>query len=95
MICGSLLEEISSGVGGESLAWDIIIPKLDYESQRKMALQNKRLSDIVNMNAESDLRRFQRHIREDKYMWVYCIWYTVYRAKTKKKITILNEYELK
>ena len=56
------------GIGGDHPAWDIIIPKLDYESQKKMSQQNQRLADIVKINAESDLRKFKRHIREDKYM---------------------------
>ena len=56
------------GVGGDHPAWDIIIQKLDYKNQIKMSHQNQRLADIVKMNAESDLRKFRRHIREDKYM---------------------------
>ena len=56
------------GVGGDHPAWDIIIRKLDYESQMKISQQNQRLADIVKMNSESELRKFKRHIREDKYM---------------------------
>ena len=56
------------GVGGGHLAWDIIISKLDYQSQMKLSQQNKLLEEIVKMNAESDLRTFRRHIRENKYM---------------------------
>ena len=56
------------GVGGGHLAWDIIISKLDYQSQMKLSQQNKLLEEIVKMNAESDLRKFRRHIRENKYM---------------------------
>ena len=55
-------------VGGDHPAWDIIIRKLDYKSQMKISWQNHRLADIVKINAESDLRKFKRHIREDKYM---------------------------
>ena len=56
------------GIGEEHSAWYIIIPKLGYKSQMKISHQNQRLAGIVKMNAESDLRKFQRHIRDDKYM---------------------------
>ena len=56
------------GVGGGHLAWDIIISKLDYQSQMKLSQQNRRLADVVQMNAESEIRKFKRHIQEDKYM---------------------------
>ena len=58
----------TQGIGGDHPAWDIIIPKLDYKSQKKLSEQNQRLADIVKMNSESELRKFKRHIREDKYM---------------------------
>ena len=56
------------GVGGDHLAWDIIITKLDYQSQMKISQQNQRLAEVVTMNAESELRKLRRHIRENKYM---------------------------
>ena len=56
------------GVGGDHLAWNIIISKLDYQSQMKMSQQNKRLAEVVQMNAESDLRKFRRQIQENKFM---------------------------
>ena len=56
------------GVGGNHLAWDIIISRLDYQDQMKMSQQNKRLAEVVLMNAESDLRKFRCHIQENKYM---------------------------
>ena len=58
----------TQGIGGDHPAWDIIIRKLDYKSQKKLSEQNQRLADIVKMNSESELRKFKRHIREDKYM---------------------------
>ena len=58
----------AEGVGGDHLAWQIIIPKLDYQSQLKMSQQNKNLKEIVKMNAESDLKKIKRHIQENKYM---------------------------
>ena len=56
------------GVGGDHLAWDIIITKLDYQSQMKISQQNQRLAEAVTMNAESELRKLRRQIRENKYM---------------------------
>ena len=55
-------------VGENHLAWEIIIPKLDYRSQLKISQQNKQLTEIAKMNAEADLRKFRRYIQEDKYM---------------------------
>ena len=59
------------GDAGDSPAWAIIIPKLDFQSQMKISQQNKRLADVVNVNAEHELRKFRGHIRENKYMWVF------------------------
>ena len=61
------LSEIE-GVGDNHLAWEIIIPKLDYQSQLKMSFQSQRLHELIQMNAESDLRKFRRHIKADKFM---------------------------
>ena len=55
-------------VDGDNPALDIIIPKLDFQSQMKMAQLNKRLANVVQINAEYELRKFQRHIREDRFM---------------------------
>ena len=51
-----------------SLAWDIVIPKLDFQSQMKISQLNHRLADAVELNAEYELQKFKRHIRDDKYM---------------------------
>ena len=55
-------------VVGTSLAWDIIIQRLDFQTQMKISQQNKHLEEVVKMNAESQIKKFQRHIRENKYM---------------------------
>ena len=60
--------KMATDVDGDNLAWDIIIPKLDFQSQMKISQLNQRLADFVELNAESELRIFKRHIREDKYM---------------------------
>ena len=49
-------------------AWNIIIDHLDFQCQMKLSQLNKQLADIVDLNAESKLRQFQRQIREDRYM---------------------------
>ena len=61
-------EEMPAGGRGDSPAWDIIIQKLDFQSQMKISQQNKHLAEVVKVNAESELRKFRRHIQEDKYM---------------------------
>ena len=64
-------------VGDDGLAWDmdvlcklytIVCPKLNFESQMKISLLNRRLADVVESNAQHQLKKFKRHIREDKYM---------------------------
>ena len=61
-------EEMPDGGRGDSPAWDVIIQKLDFQSQMKISQQNKHLEEVVKANAESELRKFRRHIQEDKYM---------------------------
>ena len=69
-----LVENSQSAIGedgsvsGDHLAWDIVIKKLDFQSQMKMSQQNRRLAEVVQKNAESDLRKFRRQIQENKYM---------------------------
>ena len=61
------LREIES-FGDNHLVWEIIIPKLDYQSRLKMSYQNHRFEEFIRWNAEADLRKFRRHIQNDKYM---------------------------
>ena len=61
-------DELMTGVDGDSPAWNILIRKLDFQTQLKISQQSQHLEEIVRMNAESEIRKFQRHIREDKYM---------------------------
>ena len=60
--------ELKWQTGSEHPAWNIIISHLDFQCQMKLSQLNKRLADIVDLNAESKLRQFQRQIREDRYM---------------------------
>ena len=55
-------------VDGDNPALNIIIPKLDFQSQMKMARMNQRLADMVQINADYELRKFQRRIRDDRFM---------------------------
>ena len=41
---------------------------LDFETQRTISQLNRRLADIIESNAEHQLKKFKRHIQEDKYM---------------------------
>ena len=70
----ALISQITAGVGnlavqkGDHPAWDIIITKLDFQIQMKIAQLNQRLADVVKNHAEYKLESFQRHIRDEKYM---------------------------
>ena len=70
----TLISEITAGVGnlavqkGDHPAWDVIITKLNFQSQMKIAQLNQRLADMVQINAEYELGLFQRHIRDENYM---------------------------
>ena len=64
-------------VGDDGLAWDmdvlcklytIVCPKLDFQMQMMVSQLNRRLADVVEANAQHQLKKFKRHIREDKYM---------------------------
>ena len=59
---------MTTSLDGDHPAWDIIIPKLDFRSQMKMARMNQRLADMVQINADYELRKFQRRIRNDRFM---------------------------
>jgi len=41
---------------------------LDFKTQMTISQLNRRLADIVELNAEHQLKKFRRHIQEDKYM---------------------------
>ena len=49
-------------------AWDIIIPKMNFESQMKIRQLNHRLAAVVEQNADYELQKYRRHIQENKYM---------------------------
>ena len=64
-------------VGDDGLTWDmdvlcklytIVCPKLDFGTQIRISRLNRRLACVVESNAQHQLKKFKRHIREDKYM---------------------------
>ena len=60
-----------NGIGGSHPAWAILIQKcqiLDFQSQKNIAQQNHWIASVVEENAQHELEKFWRHIREDKYM---------------------------
>ena len=70
-------DEISKKPKEDGVAWDmdflvrlfsIVIIRLDFEIQRTISHLNRRLADIIESNAEHQLKKFKRHIQEDKYM---------------------------
>ena len=58
-------------VGGEfggSFAWNLVVRKLDYQSQMKIAQQNRYLDEVVDINAAHELQQYRRRLQEDKYL---------------------------
>ena len=62
------MEAIETTVGGDHSGWNILVGKLDFQSQFKISQQNKRLAEMVKSNAEYQLRVFRRRIRDNRYM---------------------------
>ena len=62
------IDQIEMAIGGDHSGWDILIGKLDFRSQFKISQQNKRLAEMVKLNADYQLRVFRRHIRDNRYM---------------------------
>ena len=42
--------------------------KLDFQSQMKLSQQNLRLENLVKENAEYEIQKLRRHIKDNKYM---------------------------
>ena len=59
---------LENGIGGETYAWNVLIPKASFAIQMKLAQQNKLLAGIANSNAELEMKKFQREIKNKKYM---------------------------
>ena len=71
--CSIILKTFTSDatdVGGQRQipAWNIIIRKLDFQSQMKLSQQNQQLQDLVRENADYELQKLRRNIKDNKYM---------------------------
>ena len=65
----SFTDNPTDGFGADHPAWPIIISKLDMVSQmRLMLVNNGRIIQIIEENAQSKLRKYRRQIQNDKYM---------------------------
>ena len=53
---------------GHNFAWNLVVKKLDYQSQMKIAQQNKHLAEVVEINATHELQKYRLRLHEDKYM---------------------------
>ena len=53
---------------GDNFAWNLVVRKLDYRSQMKIAQQNQYLAEVVDINAAHELRKYRRRLQEDKYL---------------------------
>ena len=48
--------------------FSIVVERVDFKTQMTISQLNRRLADVVESNAEHQLKKFRRHIQEDKYM---------------------------
>ena len=58
-------------VGGEfggSFAWNLVVRKLDYQSQMKVSQQNQYLAEVVEINAAHELQKYRRRLQQDKFL---------------------------
>ena len=63
----SKTERVSGEFGG-SFAWNLVVRKLDYQSQMKIAQQNRYLAEVVNINATHELQKYRRRLQQDKFL---------------------------
>ena len=53
---------------GDNFAWNLVIRKLDYQSQLKIARQNQYLAEVVEINAAHELQKYRRRLQQDKFL---------------------------
>ena len=46
----------------------IIVERVDFETQMTISQLNRYFAGVVESNAQHQLKKFKRHIQEDKYM---------------------------
>ena len=60
-------ERVGGGFG-DHFAWNLVVKKLDYRSQKKIAQQNQYLAQVVEINATHELQKYRRRLQDDKYL---------------------------
>ena len=53
---------------GDNFAWNLVVRKLDYQSQMIIGQQNQYLAEVVDINATYDLQKYRRRLQADKYL---------------------------
>ena len=53
---------------GNSYVWEILIPRLDFRTQKNLAQQNRHIHDVVKENAEYELKKLKKKISDNKFM---------------------------
>ena len=48
--------------------WDILIRKVDFRTQIKIAQLNQRMAELVDENAEYELKRLKKEISDNSVM---------------------------
>ena len=70
----SVSSKETKGVGGEAVeighnfAWNLVVRKLDYRTRLRIAQQNQYLAEVVEINAIHELKKYRRHLQDDKYL---------------------------
>ena len=61
----------------------------------KLAQQNKLLARIANSNAELEMKKFQREIKNKKYMWVTIDLHEIVHDDFINKILALVDWQIR
>ena len=60
-------ERVGGGFG-DNFAWNLVVRKLDYRTQMRIAQQNQYLAEVVDINAAHDLQKYRRRLKDDKFL---------------------------
>ena len=52
----------------DNFAWNLIVRKLDYQSQMIIAQQNHFLAEVVDINATYEIEKYRRRLQQDKFL---------------------------
>ena len=61
-------KKTDSGGFGDNFAWNLIVKKLDYQSQMKISQINHFLAEVVDINAAHELQKYRRRLQQDKFL---------------------------